>query len=455
MNLGSIAADLRTVHRTEGPLELGLRKKRLVALRSAIDRNGSAIADALAADLGKSAFEAYVSEIGFIREEISYTLEHLEDWASAKRVPTPMTLFPGKSTVHPEPYGVALIISPWNYPFQLCLSPLVGAIAAGNRVVVKPSEFVPTTSGVIAAVLAEVFAETEVRVVLGGVAETQALLAQAFDYIFFTGSTAVGKIVMRAAAEHLTPLTLELGGKSPCLIDSSANLALAARRCAWGKFLNSGQTCVAPDYVLVPRDLQHRFIDELRSVVQDFYGGDPKVSPDYGRLISEAHFDRLLKLVDADKTAIGGEHLRSERYFAPTVLRDVRWSDPVMEEEIFGPVLPVLPYDDFSEALDQIAARPKPLALYLFTDHQTAKEEVVRRVSFGGGCINDTVLHLANPNLPFGGVGPSGMGSYHGRRTFETFSHFKSVFEQTTAVDVPLRYPPYKGKLGWMKLFLR
>ncbi len=455
MNLGTIAADLQKEHRATGPSQMSLRKRRLGSLRDAIRRNEALLAEALAADLGKSTFEAYVSEVGFILEEISHTLEHMEEWASGKRVPTPMTLFPGNSTIHPEPYGVVLIISPWNYPFQLCLSPLVGAIAAGNRVVVKPSEFVPKTSAAIAALLAEVFPKNEVHVVLGGIAETQLLLAQAFDYIFFTGSTAVGKIVMRAAAEHLTPLTLELGGKSPCLIEASANLELAARRCAWGKFLNAGQTCVAPDYVLIPRELQDRFIQELRAAILNFYGSEPKTSPDYGRIVSEAHLDRLLKLVDSEKTCIGGLSERAERYLAPTVLRDVVWSDPVMADEIFGPVLPVLPYDDFATALKDVAARPKPLAFYLFTERRAVKEEVLNRVSFGGGCVNDTVLHLANPNLPFGGVGPSGMGSYHGRKTFETFTHYKALFEQTTAVDVPLRYPPYKGKLSWLKLFLR
>ncbi len=455
MNLATIAADLRTKHRDQGPPPVALRKRRLLALRDAIRRNETLVTAALAADLGKSAFETYVSEVGFVLEELARTLANVDAWAAPKRVPTPATLFPGKSSVLPEPFGVVLVISPWNYPFQLCLSPLIGAVAAGNRVVVKPSELVPKTAAAIAAVLGEAFPADEVAVVPGAVAETQVLLSQAFDYIFFTGSTAVGKIVMRAAAEHLTPVTLELGGKSPCLVEASADLALAARRCAWGKFLNAGQTCVAPDYVLVPRELQDRFVAELRTALARFYGPEPKASGDYGRIVNERHFDRLHRLIDGETVAVGGTGSRDERYLAPTVLRDVAWSSPVMEEEIFGPILPVLPYDDLPATLREIVARPKPLAFYLFTERSAVREEVLRRVSFGGGCVNDTVVHLANPNLPFGGVGPSGVGSYHGRKTFETFTHNKALFEQGTAFDVPLRYPPYEGKLGWLKLFLR
>jgi aldehyde dehydrogenase (NAD+) len=277
---------------------------------------------------------------------------------------------------------------------------------------------------------------------------------QKFDYIFFTGSTMVGKIIMKAASEYLTPVTLELGGKSPCLIEESANLDIAAKRCAWGKFLNAGQTCVAPDYVLVPRHLQEEFISKLKNHLQSFYG-NVKSSKDYPRIINEKHFDRLMSLVVPEKLAIGGDSSREEKYISPTVMKDVSWNDKVMEDEIFGPLLPIIPYDSLQEAIEQIVTRPKPLAFYVFSENESKRQEIITKVPFGGGCINDTVIHLANPNLPFGGVGTSGIGSYHGKKSFDTFTHYKSVFEQGSLVDIPLRYPPYEGKLSWLKLFIR
>lgn len=454
MSIIDLAQQMRTLILNNGTLPISLRKERILKLKKSIQEKESLINQALKDDLGKSTFETYATEIGFILDEIGHTLKNIDEWTKPKKVKTPLTLFPGKSTVYPDAYGVVLIISPWNYPFQLCLSPLIGAVAAGNRVVIKPSEFAPQTSSVIQLILEDVFKKDEVILVEGGVEETQLLLKQKFDYIFFTGSTMVGKIIMKAASEYLTPVTLELGGKSPCLIEESANIDIAAKRCAWGKFLNAGQTCVAPDYVLVPRHLQEEFISKLNHHLQVFYG-NVKSSKDYPRIINEKHFDRLMSLVVPEKLAIGGESIREEKYISPTVMKDVSWSDKVMEDEIFGPVLPVIPYDSLQDAIEQIISRPKPLAFYVFSENESKRLEIITKVPFGGGCINDTVIHLANPNLPFGGVGTSGIGSYHGKKSFDTFTHYKSVFEQGNLVDIPLRYPPYEGKLSWLKLFIR
>lgn len=456
MKLESLAQNLRDHILNHGHIEVKVRKQKLESLKKVIARSESQIMSALNEDLGKSSFEAYATEIGFIIEEISHTVKYMEEWSKVRKVKTPMTLFPGKSYIHAEPYGVVMIISPWNYPFQLALSPFIGAIAAGNRVVIKPSEFAPQTSAMIKKIITEVFNETEVVVVEGGLEETQILLKQQFDYIFFTGSTAVGKIMMKAAAEYLTPVTLELGGKSPCIIEESANLDIAAKRIAWGKFLNAGQTCVAPDYVLVPKRLQNEFIEKLRTHLFSFYGTDIKASIDYPRIVNNRHFDRLSELIVKEKIALGGESNREENFFAPTVLKDVEWSDKVMEEEIFGPILPLIPYESLDEVIKKILSYPKPLAFYVFSENTAKQKDIISRVPFGGGCINDTVVHLANPNLPFGGVGTSGIGSYHGQKSFDTFTHYKSLYQQGSLVDIPLRYPPYnEKKLSWIKLFLR
>ena len=456
MDLNNVAKILRESIHKDGQIELKTRKQRLETLKKSIVKHEPDIIKALKADLGKSAFETYATEIGFTLEEINYTLKNIDSWAKVKKVKTPITLFPGKSFIHPEPYGVVMIISPWNYPFQLCLSPFIGAIAAGNRVVVKPSEFAAETSSIIKKILSEVFAENEVVVVEGGLEETQILLKQKFDYIFFTGSTGVGKIMMKAAAEHLTPVTLELGGKSPCLIEESANLDIAAKRVAWGKFLNAGQTCVAPDYVLVPKRLQDEFIQKLNHHITTFYGGDIKASIDYPRIVNNKHFDRLKGLLDEKKIAIGGDLHREENYIGPTVMKNVEWSDKVMEDEIFGPILPIIPYETLDDAIKNILNYPKPLAFYVFSENTEKQKSIISRIPFGGGCVNDTVIHLANPNLPFGGVGTSGIGSYHGQKSFDTFTHHKSLYQQGSLVDIPLRYPPYnEKKLNWIKFFLR
>lgn len=454
MMIAGLTDRLRSRIEEEGHLSGDRVRARLLKLKEVIASKEEQIAGALRKDLGKSAFEAYMTETGFILDELGHTIRNLDKWSAPKKVGSSLTVFPAKGVIYPEPYGVVLIISPWNYPFQLCMSPLIGAIAARNRVVLKPSELSPHTSKIVSEIVREVFSDDEVSVVEGGVEETQTLLRERFDYIFFTGSTQVGKVIMKAAAEHLTPVTLELGGKSPLVIEESADLDLAAKRCVWGKFLNAGQTCVAPDYVLVPARLQNEFIEGLKKYLRTFYGENIRASEDYPRIINTRHFDRLKSLILEEKVVIGNEENREERYLSPTVMRDVSWNDKIMEDEIFGPVLPVIPYENLDEELRRITSRPKPLAFYLFTRNVEKKKRILETVSFGGGCINDTVLHLANPNLPFGGVGASGMGSYHGRKTFETFSHFKSVLEQKYKVEVPLRYPPYKGKLGWLKLFL-
>lgn len=455
MNIETIANDFKKEIRERGHIHVDVRKKRLLALRKAIQTHEVMINKALRSDLGKSPFESYATEVGFILEEISFILKHIDDWAEVKKVKTPMSMFPGKSYVRPEAYGCVLIISPWNYPFQLCLSPFIGAFAAGNRVVIKPSEFAPETAKVINLILSEVFEKHEVRVVEGALEETQILLKQKFDYIFFTGSTPVGKIIMKAAAENLTPVTLELGGKSPCLIDGSANIDVAAKRIAWGKFLNAGQTCVAPDYVLVPRQLQDEFIEKISGHLRTFFGENADKSEDYPRIVNDKHFERLKELLIQEKIAFGGELKQGEKFISPTIMRDVTWEDKIMEDEIFGPILPVIPYEDQAGAIERILDRAKPLAFYVFSEDHRKAEQIIDTVPFGGGCINDTVIHLANPNLPFGGVGKSGLGSYHGKKSFDTFTHYKSVYEQGTKVDIPLRYPPYEGKLSFLKLFIR
>lgn len=430
------------------------RVELLNSLKAVLIKEQAQIGDALKKDLGKCSFEAWSTEIGFLTGEISDFIKDLPSLMSPEKVATPLTMQPGSSFILKEPYGVVLVLAPWNYPIQLAFSPLIGAIAAGNRVVIKPSEMTPHCAQIIADIVGQVFSEDEAQVVLGGVAETTELLKEQFDYIFFTGSTAVGKVVMRAAAEHLTPVTLELGGKSPCLIDESAQLAVAAKRIAWGKWMNAGQTCVAPDYVLVPKKLEASFLEEMKKSIEQFYSSNPQQSPDYGRIVNERHFDRLVKLMAETEIVCGGNYDPAERFIAPTILRGINETHPIMQDEIFGPLLPVLTYENFDEAISFIKKRSKPLALYLFTQNKDNEKKILESVSFGGGCINDTVIHLANSELPFGGVGPSGMGAYHGRLSFETFSHKKAVFKQTTMVDVPVRYPPYKGKEGLLKFLI-
>jgi acyl-CoA reductase-like NAD-dependent aldehyde dehydrogenase len=397
--------------------------------------------------------EAYASEIGMVLHEINYAIGNLKSWAKPRRVRTPRDHFLASSFIYAEPLGVILIIGPWNYPFQLVLSPLVGAIAAGNCSVLKPSEIASASSDVIASLIGHHFEPGFITVIQGGAETTQRLLAEKFDYIFFTGGTRVGKIVMEAAAKHLTPVTLELGGKSPCIVDRDVHIEYAARRITWGKFLNAGQTCVAPDYLLVDRSIKDELLERMKTCIREFYGDDPSRSPDYGRVISERHFDRLSQLLQGGKIIIGGDADAGDRYIAPTVIDHVSWNDEIMQEEIFGPILPVIEYGDLEEAISAINGRPKPLSLYFFSRNRGNQERVLRETSSGGVCINDTIIHLGTRTLPFGGVGESGMGSYHGKASFDTFSHQKSVLRRSFLFDTKLRYPPYRDKLKYLKWF--
>lgn len=427
------------------------RIRQLKNLRQWICEHEQEIMSALHQDLNKSPFESYATEIGIVKEEIKYTLKHLRRWAAPKRVKTPITQFPAQSFVYPEPYGVALIMSPWNYPFQLTVAPLVGAICAGNCAVVKPSAYSPATTRVIAGMIKELFAPEYISVVEGGREANQALLDEKFDYIFFTGSVNVGKYVMEKAAAHLIPVSLELGGKSPCIVDETADLKLAAKRIVWGKFLNCGQTCVAPDYILVQRSVKDKLVRQINKSIRKMYGKDALANEEYPKMISEKHFDRVLGLLEGVHVVSGGESDRSSLRIAPTLLDQVTWESPVMQEEIFGPLLPILTFYDMKEAVQMVNARPRPLALYYFTKDKKREAGILRNISYGGGCINDTVVHLATSHMPFGGVGNSGMGGYHGKDSFDTFTHRKSIMKKSLLVDIPIRYAPFKNKLALLK----
>lgn len=431
------------------------RLDRLDALKRAIRAREPELLEALRLDLGKSEHEAYSTEIGIVYHEIAFARKHLRRWAKPRKARTPMTHVGSRSYIFPEPYGTVLIISPWNYPFQLALAPLIGALAAGNTAIVKPSELSPRVSAAIAAIVADAFPPAWVDVVQGGPEASEELLRHKFDLVFFTGSTKVGRIVMEAAAKQLTPVILELGGKSPCIVHRDADLKLAARRIAFGKFTNAGQTCIAPDYLYVHRDAKERLLAELTQAIREFYGERPLLSDRYGRIVSERHFERLLRFAEEGRLIAGGEFDRDALKLAPTLLEPDGWESPVMQEEIFGPVLPVLVYDDADEAIREIAARPKPLALYLFTNDRGLEKDVLDRVSFGGGCVNDTLMHIATPYLPFGGVGESGVGRYHGAYSFQAFSHEKSVLRQTTRFDIAFRYPSSKKGLAVLRKLLK
>ena len=417
----------------------------------------SALIDALQKDLGKSDFESYMCEIGMVLEEISYMLKHLEGFAKEKRVRTPLAQFASRSYVKPSPYGVVLIMSPWNYPFLLTLDPLVDALAAGNTAIVKPGAYAPATAQAIKELLESTFPREYVAVVTGGRAENTYLLDQKFDYIFFTGSKGVGKEVMKKAAEHLTPVTLELGGKSPCIVDESADLALAARRIAFGKYLNCGQTCVAPDYVLCHKSVRDRFVELLKEEISRQYGKDPLQNADYGHIINQKHFERVCSLIDSNKTVHGGRTNADTLQIEPTVMTNIGWDDAVMGEEIFGPVLPVLTFETVDEVIETVNSHDRPLALYLFSSNKKTVRRITSRCQFGGGCINDVIIHLATAHMGFGGVGESGMGAYHGKVGFDTFSHKKSIVDKKTWIDLPMRYQPYDKKLNakLLRMFLK
>ncbi len=454
MEIEAIIQQQQTFFTGGKTLDVEYRLASLAKFRQQILLHEQEINEALKADLNKSPFESYMSEIGIVLDELRFVTKHLRKWARDQRVPTPLSQFKSTSFMHPEPYGVVLIMSPWNYPFMLTLDPLVGAIAAGNCVVLKPSAYSPATSAIITKLAEKSFDPGHVAVVQGGRKENQALLDQKFDYIFFTGGTTVGREVMTKAARHLTPMTLEMGGKSPCIVDATANIPVAAKRLAFGKFLNAGQTCVAPDYLFVHRDVREQLTEELRKNVQEFFGDDPLENPEYPKIINEKHYLRIQGLITGEKVVFGGEARHGQ--IAPTLLADVSPEAPVMQEEIFGPVLPMMEYTDLETVISFIRSRPKPLALYLFTnDHQTERK-VLDQVSFGGGCVNDTIIHLATSHMPFGGVGESGMGGYHGKFSFDTFSHYKSIVKKATWIDLPMRYHPYTpGNFKLLKMFLK
>lgn len=436
----------RKYFQTGATLPVSSRLTALQKLYHAISGHEAEIHDALKKDLGKSGFESYMCETGMVLEEISYMLKHTPKFAREQRVRTPLAQFHSRNYKKPSPYGVTLIMSPWNYPFMLTLSPLVDTLAAGNTAVVKPSAYSPHTSEVLRLILSECFEPQYVAVVTGGRAENTCLLHEHFDYIFFTGSQNVGKEVMRNAAEYLTPVTLELGGKSPCIVDQTADIKLAAKRIVFGKYLNCGQTCVAPDYVYCHRSVKDKLIKEVQKQIRRQYGKQPLHNPDYGKIINEKHFDRLLGLIDEKKVVHGGGFDRSTLRIEPTVMDNVSFSDAVMQEEIFGPVMPILTFDSLDEAIRRINFMPHPLALYLFTSDKKAARKVTARCGFGGGCINDTIIHLATSEMGFGGFGESGMGAYHGKTGFDTFTHYKSIVDKKTWIDLPMRYQPYRKR---------
>lgn len=430
-------------------LPVEFRLAQLNKLKAAIIERQAEIIEAVKADLGRPEFEGYF-EIGVL-DELKYVLKRLKKWAKPRRVCLPLTQLPGSAWVQPDPLGVILIIGPWNYPFQLVISPLIGAIAAGNCALIKPSEIAPASSKVVADMVQATFPPEYIAVMEGGVETAQALLAQKFDHIFFTGGTRIGQIVMEAAAKQLTPVTLELGGKSPCIVDADVNIEVAAKRIIWGKFVNAGQTCIAPDYLLLHESIKSEFLTALKDTLHTFFGDDPAQSPDLARIVSDRQFDRLATLIADESPWVGGETHRDNRYIAPTILDSVTWDSPIMQEEIFGPILPVMTYRDIAEAIGQINARPKPLALYLFTNDKSLRQRVLSSTSSGGVCLNDVFLQVAIWGLPFGGVGDSGIGAYHGKTSFETFSHLKSVLKKPFWFDLAWRYAPYAGKLDFFK----
>lgn len=437
-------------------LDLDFRISALKRLRASIRKHEDQIHAALKKDLGKSNFESYMCETGLVLSEITHMLKNIRSYVKEQTVPTPLAQFHSHSFRKPSPYGVVLIMSPWNYPFLLTIEPLVDAIAAGNTVILKPSAYSPATSEVIRLLIHECFDEKYVATVTGGRAENTHLLSLHFDYIFFTGSQSVGKEVMRKASEHLTPVTLELGGKSPCIVDKTANLRLAAKRIVFGKFLNCGQTCVAPDYIYCDPEIKEALVAELRRQITRQYGKEPLKNRNYGKIINEKHFDRINSLIDPAKTVCGGGSNRETLQIKPTVLDNVTFEDPVMQQEIFGPVLPVLTYDSLGGAVTKINSMAHPLALYIFTEDEKNAREVTSRCGFGGGCINDVLIHLATSNMGFGGFGESGMGSYHGIDGFRTFSHYKSIVDKKTWIDLPMRYQKYRKIYEKMvRLFMR
>lgn len=449
--------DSKAFFNTQQTKDISFRKEQLKKLSKAIKSYESDILEALYTDLGKNKVEAYATEIGITLKSIKNARKELKNWTKTKNVDTPLYLFPTKSYIKKEPYGTVLIIAPFNYPFQLVFEPLIGAIAAGNTAIIKPSELTPNVARVIKRLINETFDANYIEVIEGGIEETQTLIHLPFDYVFFTGSENVGKIVYQAASENLVPVTLEMGGKSPVIVDETANIKVASERICFGKFTNAGQTCVAPDYILVHESVKDDLITALSKTLREFYGQNIQQSPDYGRIVNLKHYHRLTSLLNSEQMNIvfGGHSDEDERYIEPTLLDHVTSDSAIMQEEIFGPILPILTYQSLDEAIAFIHQRPKPLSLYLFSEDENATQRVINELSFGGGAINDTLMHLANPKLPFGGVGASGMGRYHGKYSSDTFTHEKSYIFKSTRLESGVHLPPYKGKFKYIKAFFK
>lgn len=450
----TLVANQRQFFSERKTYDFEFRKRQLNKLASIISDEEKTLTKALKEDLGKCQFEAYAGEVGFVLGDIAHSLKHLKSWMRPVNVKTPLLHFPVKSYIQPNPFGVVAIIGPWNYPVQLIFSPLVGSIAAGNTTILKPSELAPATSELITRLINDNFSESYIGVIEGAVKETQGLLDQKLDYIFYTGSTHVGRIVMEKASKHLSPVTLELGGKSPCVVYDVEDIEMAAKRVVWGKFFNTGQTCIAPDYCLVEKGIASQFTSALEKAITEFYSADPIKSKDYGRIINERHFDRLESLIDPEKVLFGGNVDKSQKYISPTVVKS-DGNDKVMEEEIFGPILPIIEIENVDEATNFIGKRSRPLALYIFSQNEEVQEKVLTQTHSGGVCINDILVHISTPDLPFGGIGDSGMGAYHGKYSFDTFSHKRSVMKRYLKMDISLRYPPYFGKMKMLKWALK
>lgn len=455
-NMEALVRKQREFFQTHATLDVEYRIKYLKKLHAVITKREQDVLDALKADLGKCDMEGYMCEVGLTLAELSHQIKHIRKWAKKKHYKTDLTNAVARSYSIREPYGVTLVMAPWNYPFMLTMEPALGAIAAGNTCVIKPSAYAPATSQIIAEIIKEAFPPEYATVVLGGRAENTALLEQRFDYIFFTGGVTVGKLVMEKAAAHLTPVTLELGGKSPCVIAKDANLKVAAKRVVFGKYLNCGQTCVAPDYMLIEESIRDEFVELLKKEIEAMYTADPLSNSAYGKIVNEKHFERIMGLICPEKVVCGGNGNAKTQQIAPTIMVDVTADDAVMQEEIFGPILPILTYKTLDEAEKFILEREKPLAFYLFTEDKSVQERFMSHISFGGGCINDTVMHLTSSEMGFGGVGNSGMGDYHGKKSFECFTHEKSILDKATWIDVPMRYQPHKeSKWAMIKWLLK
>ena len=454
-NIKETIINQKKFYLTDRTKDISYRLRHLKALYNSIEKHENEIAEALNKDLNKSHFEAYETEIGIVLSEIRHTIKNLPIWSQPKRVTPSFLHFPSTGYIYHEPYGSVLIMSPWNYPFQLTMVPLVGTIATGNCAIVKPSEYSYYTAEIMEKIIGEVFDSDYVSVVRGGRDANKELLDEKFDYIFFTGSPNVGRVVMQSASKYLTPVTLELGGKSPCIVDDTAKIPLAAKRIVWGKLLNAGQTCIAPDYLYIQKNIKDELISEIKKNIEEFYGAKPETNSDYPKIISDKHYNRLCSLMDKGTILCGGRVNEATRQIAPTLIDDVSWDDPIMREEIFGPLLPIMTFDTFDEIIPIINNRPKPLTMYLFTTNKDHENKFINRLSFGGGCINDTIIHIANTNMSFGGVGESGMGQYHGKTSYETLTHEKTIIKKSNLIDIALRYPPFNNKLNILKKLMK